>query len=77
MFEGVKTKVPLLFPILEPNYVVERIMEGILSNDAYVFLPEATRLTYLMKFMLPTAITDKIFDLLGITSSMEEFVGRK
>jgi len=77
MFEGVKTKVPLLFPILDPNDVVDKIMQGILSNDSYVFLPESVRLTYLLKFLFPTYIYDTINDILGISSSMDEFTGRK
>ena len=36
MFEGVKTKFPLLLPILKPEYVVERIVDSIEHRDTHL-----------------------------------------
>lgn len=39
MFHGVKTKAPNSLPILQPEYVVENIMEAVLTNKEIIQLP--------------------------------------
>jgi len=75
MFTGVKTRFPLLLPILEPEYAVERILHGIRANHRRVIMPRFVALTYFARF-LPVPVFDAIMDFLGVSRSMDEFRGR-
>jgi len=76
MFDGVKTKYPFLLPILDENYVTNRIVDAIKYKDKMVVLPELVRLTWLARFLFPISLSDFILDTLGITDTMSEFKGR-
>ncbi|XP_027732645.1 epidermal retinol dehydrogenase 2-like isoform X2 [Vombatus ursinus] len=52
MFEGCTTENPLLLPILEPDYVVNKIMNAILEEQVYLFMP---RFLYFVLFLKRTA----------------------
>lgn len=75
MFDGVKSRFPLLLPILEEAYVVKRIVRAIERDSPRLVLPWFVRLTPLLKFF-PPAIYDPIANILGINASMDEFKGR-
>ncbi|XP_064597420.1 epidermal retinol dehydrogenase 2-like [Liolophura sinensis] len=74
MFTGVKCK---LIPLLEPEYVVTTIMDGILMNQSTVYIPRTNYLFILLKHMLPTKASMLVADVLGMNSAMDEFVGRE
>jgi len=76
MFDGVKTKYPFLLPILDENYVTERIVDAVKFKDPVVVLPWIVTLGWLGKFLFPVWLGDWILDQLGITDSMSEFKGR-
>lgn len=40
MFDGAETKWPTLLPIMEPEYVVECIMEAVLTDRAFLAIPK-------------------------------------
>jgi len=75
MFRGVKSRFPALLPILEEEYVAERLVAAVAGNRRRLILP---RLVFLVPAMriLPVAWFDAIADFLGVNVSMEEFVGR-
>jgi hypothetical protein len=75
MFSGVRTRFPFLLPILEPEYVVGKIMAAIEADTAVLVTP---RLLYTVPVMraLPTRVFDWIAEILGISASMDEFKGR-
>jgi len=73
MFEGVKGAI--LFPILSPEYVVSRIMKGILTNEAEIHIPATTKLRFIMR-LLPIGFTDFLGETLGLSKSMDQFKGR-
>ena len=75
MFEGVRTRVPLLLPILKPNAVADRIVKAIEKNHRVVILPPIVRLLPAGRLLPPRAF-DKLMDLFGINASMDHFVGR-
>lgn len=77
MFDGVKTFSPIMFPILESQYVVERIMEAILTNSYDLFLPRASNLYLFVKGMLPSKAVFELIDYFGLNRNMDHFVGRK
>jgi len=76
MFEGARTKFPALMPFLEPGYVVNRIMDGVLCNQELVITPRDMNLFIILKALFPV----KAFTVLcGYLSahSMDEFRGRQ
>lgn len=75
MFEGVKTRFAFLLPILKPDYVATRIVNGIKTNRTRLVLPPFVLTSYLMR-VFPTAIFDGVMSMLGVSKSMDEFTGR-
>lgn len=74
MFAGVKS----LIPLLDQNYVVNKIISGIEKNKIFVKLPFLVKIQNLIKGLLPTRIYDFIVgDLLRVYSTMDNFIGRK
>ncbi|CAB3408972.1 unnamed protein product [Caenorhabditis bovis] len=77
MFDGAQTKWPTLLPILEPEYVVDCIMEAILTNRAFIALPKTCYLVMALMSCLPTEVNLLYGDYFGITTSMDNFRGRQ
>ena len=77
LFAGIKDVIPYVFPVLDPNWVAQRIIKALKKNEEVVILPETLRLVFLFRFLLPVSICDKLIQLMGISSSMETFTGRK
>ncbi|MDR2194905.1 MAG: SDR family oxidoreductase [Treponema sp.] len=75
MFDGVKTKFPLLLPILQSGYVADRIVHAVLKNKTRLILPWFASTTLLLR-LFPPAILDVIAGFFGINHSMDEFKGR-
>jgi all-trans-retinol dehydrogenase (NAD+) len=75
MFEGVKTKFPLLLPILREGYAADRIIGAIERNRARLWMPPIVYTVPLLR-ALPVSLMDWIAKFLGVTESMDEFKGR-
>lgn len=75
MFEGAKSKLGFLLPILDQEYVTDRIVSAILSNEEEVLMPTINNTLPLVR-ILPTSIQDKIFRFIGVHDSMDDFIGR-
>ncbi|MBV6409525.1 MAG: SDR family oxidoreductase [Burkholderiales bacterium] len=76
MFEGVRTRFPLLLPIMKPEAVAARIVRAIERDESRVILPWFVRCAFPLR-LLPTSWFDAIMDFFGITKSMDAFTGRK
>jgi all-trans-retinol dehydrogenase (NAD+) len=76
MFAGVKTRFPLLLPILKEAAVTERILRAIQHNAPQLDMPWMVRTLPLMR-MLPVWAFDGLADFLGLTVAMDEFTGRE
>ena len=76
MFDGVKTRFPLLLPILKEGYVAERVVRAIRRNRARVFMPPMVYTVPLTR-VLPVSLMDRLLDFLGVTHTMDEFRGRQ
>ncbi len=76
MFEGVKTRFPLLLPILKEGQVAERIVRAIRRNRPRLFLPPLVYTVPLTR-ILPVSLMDRLLDFLGVTHTMDEFKGRQ
>ncbi|MBE7459411.1 MAG: SDR family oxidoreductase [Zoogloeaceae bacterium] len=76
MFEGVRTRFPLLLPIMEPEAVAARIVRAIERGESRVILPWFVRCAFPLR-LLPTSWFDALMDFFGISKSMDAFTGRK
>jgi all-trans-retinol dehydrogenase (NAD+) len=74
MFEGVKTRFSWLLPILDEQYVADRVVDAVEHNDAYVVLPWLVNLTFVAR-LLPVSIFDWLNDFLGVSHTMDDFKG--
>lgn len=75
MFEGVKSRFPLLLPILKPGDVAARIVRAIERDQRRVIMPPLVSLVPMAR-VLPVRLFDAMMNFLGVNRSMDEFVGR-
>lgn len=82
MFDGAKMKstIPLLnpivqtlMPVLEPDYVANKIVTGIKRNQTSLVMPRMAYLSPLLRCTIPTGLLDKLQLVLGVSRSMEDF----
>jgi all-trans-retinol dehydrogenase (NAD+) len=76
MFDGVKTRFPLLLPILEPSYAARRIVRAVLKKRKRLIMPALVNWVLILR-CLPVGVLDFVADLLCISHSMDTFKGRK
>ncbi|BFZ20875.1 hypothetical protein BsWGS_23914 [Bradybaena similaris] len=76
MFAGVRTRFPLLLPIMQPEEVVDRIIDSILTNQAMLLTPRILYVLLILKGIIPITVYDTLSRFFGVTSSMDKFVGR-
>jgi all-trans-retinol dehydrogenase (NAD+) len=76
MFTGVKTRFPLLLPILKPDYAAGRIVKAVLKGYKRLIMPRFVYALYLLRLM-PVAVLDVMADFFGISRAMDDFTGRK
>nr|XP_034175829.1 estradiol 17-beta-dehydrogenase 11 [Osmia lignaria] len=75
MFHGVK---PRLMPMLEPEYVAEEVVSGILVNQINVVLPGAVRYLLPLKCLLPAKLCWALmYNIIQGPQSMMMFKGRE
>ncbi|CAK80736.1 unnamed protein product (macronuclear) [Paramecium tetraurelia] len=77
MFDGAKSKFPLLFPILSENYATTRIVNAVLQDETVVIMPIILNLSIMVKAIFPTCIYDNMMELFGVSESMDHFKGRQ
>jgi all-trans-retinol dehydrogenase (NAD+) len=75
LFEGVKTRFPLLLPILKKEVAARRIVKAVLKNKRMIVLPPIIRSVFLLR-LLPVFIFDGVVNFLGISHTMDHFTGR-
>jgi len=75
LFAGVKTMIPLLLPILEPEVVAGRIVKAIVKGQKRVITPRFVYVALPLR-ILPVGFFDVVSDICGISSSMDHFTGR-
>jgi all-trans-retinol dehydrogenase (NAD+) len=75
MFEGVKTRFPLLLPILREDDVVRRILKAVQHDRPQVIMPWMVSTLPAMR-LLPVGAFDRLAGFFGITVAMDDFTGR-
>ena len=76
MFEGVKSKYPWLLPILDEEKVAKKIVRAIEYDKPRLIMPGLVYSSWLLRY-LPVPIFDSIASLLGVSTAMDDFKGRK
>lgn len=76
MFAGVQTRFPWLLPILRPDYVARRIVDGIEKGHRRIVMPRFVYVSWLAR-LLPIAAFDAVMRFFGITTGMDQFTGRQ
>lgn len=74
MFAGCQ---PYLFSSLKPEYVAQRIVNGVRANREEVILPGIMGLFIFLIAFLPAKCQLPFFDLAGGREMMANFTGRK
>ncbi|MCI5826524.1 MAG: SDR family oxidoreductase [Arcanobacterium sp.] len=75
MFEGVTTKFKHLLPILRPEQAAEQVLDAIEAGTQMKVNPPIVRLVQLLQ-PFPVPFVDRVLDIFGINSTMNDFVGR-
>ena len=73
MFDGVKA--PFLFPILKPEEITDKIIEGVKKNEVIIKAPDNVNLVPVLRSFLPARVFDFFAEKLGVYHSMEDFSG--
>ncbi len=75
MFEGVKG--PLMTPIMQPDYVVNRVWKAMKAGKGMLMLPWTVTMSKVLKGILPQRAFDVVADkVFGVYNTMEHFTGR-
>ena len=75
MFDGVKTRYPLLLPILKSEYATKKIVAAVLKNKRLLIMPRFVNTVFILS-LLPTWAIDLAADFFGISHAMDDFKGR-
>jgi all-trans-retinol dehydrogenase (NAD+) len=76
MFAGARG--PRLTPILQPEYVVDRVWDAMLAGRPLLTLPRSVALAKALKGVLPVRAWDVVAgSVFGVYSSMDHFTGRR
>jgi all-trans-retinol dehydrogenase (NAD+) len=75
MFHGVKTRFPLLLPILKSEYATKKIVKAVLKNKRILIMPRFVYSVFLLR-LLPTWVLDVAANFFGISHAMDDFRGR-
>ncbi|KAM4907533.1 epidermal retinol dehydrogenase 2-like [Sylvia borin] len=76
MFNGVKSKWPHMLPILDPEYVAERIINAVRQNQEMLIIPRIFYFIFFLKSFLPVKATVLLSDYFGCLDVMNTFKGR-
>nr|XP_010987829.1 epidermal retinol dehydrogenase 2-like isoform X1 [Camelus dromedarius] len=77
MFEGCTTSCPFLLPILEPEYAVRKIVDAILQEKMYLYMPKFIYFMVFLKSFLPFKVGILVAEYLRALHFMDSFTGQK
>ncbi|NXJ65908.1 RDHE2 dehydrogenase, partial [Rostratula benghalensis] len=76
MFDGCKSKWTRLLPILEPEYVAEKIMTAVRRDQEILILPRIVYFFIFLKHILPVKLTVLFSEYFGNFHVMDTFKGQ-
>lgn len=62
-----------LMPVLEPEYVADKVLTAIKRNQTILVMPKFAYSIWLFRALFPTDVLDWMMDVLGVSRSMEKF----
>jgi all-trans-retinol dehydrogenase (NAD+) len=74
-FEGAKASSSWLLPVLTEDYVSDKIVDAILTEQSDLRMPRMLYLVPLFKFFLPTPLFDRVVSFIGLNNSLDDFKG--
>lgn len=75
MFDGVKA--PMLTPIMEPEFIVDKIMEGVKNDAILIKQPFMVKSLPVLRGVLPTRVFDFVAGkMFGVYKTMSTFIGK-
>ncbi|KAM6171823.1 epidermal retinol dehydrogenase 2-like [Erethizon dorsatum] len=77
MFKGCTTGSPTLLPVLEPEYVVRKIVDAIRQEQLYLYMPKFLYFMMFLKSVLPIKTGLLACDYMGVFNVMDGFTGQK
>ncbi|KAH3748708.1 epidermal retinol dehydrogenase 2-like isoform X1 [Dreissena polymorpha] len=77
MFEGAKTRFPLILPVLKPDYVADKIVDAVLCNQTMLCLPRILYVFFALKGIIPAEPGFHLSAYFGAHNLMDEFKGRQ
>ncbi|XP_004633422.1 epidermal retinol dehydrogenase 2 [Octodon degus] len=77
MFEGCATSSPTLLPILEPEYVVRKIVDAIRQDQLFLYMPKILYFIMVLKSILPVKTGLLLAEYMGVFKVMDGFAGQK
>ena len=75
MFAGVKTRFPLLLPVMKSEAAARRMVRAVLKNRRRFILPFFARSVLFLRLFPPGAL-DAVADFFGLSHAMDDFRGR-
>ncbi|XP_038204201.1 short-chain dehydrogenase/reductase family 16C member 6 [Arvicola amphibius] len=76
MFEGCETKYPFLLPLLDQEYVAQKIFTAILEEQVYLLIPKFAYFALFLKQIISPKMMIALGEYLGIDTCMTSFRGR-
>ncbi|XP_036032955.1 short-chain dehydrogenase/reductase family 16C member 6 [Onychomys torridus] len=76
MFEGCATKYPLLLPLLEQEYVAQKVFNAILEEQVYLLIPKFAYFALILKQIISPKMMIALGEYLGVDTCMASFRGR-
>ncbi|EDQ87958.1 uncharacterized protein MONBRDRAFT_32991 [Monosiga brevicollis MX1] len=76
MFDGAQTRYPWFLPILKPDYVVDKIIFAIRTNQACILMPRFLILADLLRAVFPPETQEEVAEWFGVNEAMDDFRGR-
>ena len=76
MFQGVKTRFPLLLPIMKSETAARRMVRAVLHRRRKIVMPSSVYGVFFLR-LFPAWVIDAFAELFGISHSMDNFTGRR
>nr|XP_004653523.2 short-chain dehydrogenase/reductase family 16C member 6-like [Jaculus jaculus] len=76
MFDGCTTKYPLILPLLEQDYVAQKIFNAILEDQVYLIIPKFAYVALLLKQIISPKMIIVLGEYLGVDTCMTSFKGK-
>jgi len=76
MFTGAQIKWQWMAPLLKPDYVCDQVVDAVLTNQELLLMPRTLHAAVFFKAIAPVKAQKLLARKSGISSSMDDFVGR-